>query len=213
MKEEVLIPRAKELWSKLANFNDQFYLAGGTALALQIGHRISIDFDLFSETEIKKTLLKKVETVFSKQEKRVLVNNRKELTLMIDGVKFTFLCYPFPKILPLEKMGSIQVLSVKEIFATKAYTIGRRGALKDYIDIYTGLKMGLVTLVEIIELANQKYGELFNDRLFLEQLIFLADIEEVDITMLDLFIPTKDEMIKYFSELIKELDFVQKDGD
>ncbi|MFH1175659.1 MAG: nucleotidyl transferase AbiEii/AbiGii toxin family protein [bacterium] len=57
MFQEALTEEGKKLFPLLKNFND-FYLAGGTALALQIGHRVSVDFDFFSEKEILPSLLK-----------------------------------------------------------------------------------------------------------------------------------------------------------
>ena len=59
MNLEVLTETGKDIFSLLGKFED-FYLAGGTGLALQIGHRASVDFDLFSEKEISKNLLAKV---------------------------------------------------------------------------------------------------------------------------------------------------------
>ncbi|KKQ18634.1 MAG: hypothetical protein US33_C0046G0002 [Parcubacteria group bacterium GW2011_GWC1_36_9] len=180
-------------------------MAGGTSLALQIGHRVSVDFDLFSGLPIKKTLLKKVEEVFKGKAVQVLVNNSSELTILTDGVKCTFLQYPFPVILPLVQTNSAPLLSVKEILATKAYTIGRRGELKDYVDMYIGFKDNHAVLSEVLEIARKKYGEAFNDRLFLEQLVYGEDLEEVAITMVSGSAPSKSEMIDYFSETVKNI--------
>src|ERR1035437_6760702 len=122
MQINILTPKAQLLFPKLSNFNDTFYLAGGTGLALQIGHRVSVDFDLFSDAPIKKTLLKRVEEVFKDESREILVNNSRELTLIIGGVKFTFLHYPFRVTMPFNELGPIPMLSVKEILAGKAYT-------------------------------------------------------------------------------------------
>jgi predicted nucleotidyltransferase component of viral defense system len=202
MIPNILTTKARELFPKLSSFKDSFYLAGGTGLALQIGHRISVDFDLFSESPIKKTLIKKVEEVFEKESQEILVNNSRELTLIIGGVKCTFLHYPFDIILPLVTSGPIPLLSVREILAGKAYTIGRRGELKDYIDLYIGLRDSHSSLGEIINLANKKFRSAFNDRLFLEQLVYLDDIDSVDVIMVSGQIPTKAQLTDYFSTLI-----------
>ncbi|MEK7539121.1 MAG: nucleotidyl transferase AbiEii/AbiGii toxin family protein [Patescibacteria group bacterium] len=201
----VLTKEAKMLFPFLAHFKDDFYVAGGTGLALQIGHRISVDFDLFSLSPIKKTFLKKVEEVFKGKTLKILVNNESELTLFVGEVKCTFLYYPFPVILSLVQASPIPLLSAKEILVTKAYTIGRRGELKDYVDIYSGLKRNCSILSEVIDVAKKKYGEAFNDRLFLEQLLYTEDLENIAITMLDGNVPSKMEMINYFSEIIKNI--------
>lgn len=202
---ETLTPELKKLFPKLAPFKDDFYLAGGTALALQIGHRVSVDFDLFSDTPIKKTLLGAVEEACGVGASEVLVNKSTELTLKIAGVKCTFLEYPFPQIFPLIPGGSIDLLSPKEILVTKAYTIGRRGSFKDYVDLYIGIRENISQIEEIIALARQKYGDVFNDRLFLEQLVFVDDIDEVPLEMKNGPAPTKHELVDFFSMEIQKI--------
>ena len=203
--KNILTEEMKNIYPILAGFKDDFYLAGGTGLALQVGHRTSVDFDLFSDKPIKKTLIKKVEDLFSKYSRRIVVNSGDELTVIIGETKITFLHYPFPKILPLEPGEFFQILSAREILASKAYSIGRRGAYKDYVDLYFGLVKNIATLSEIINIAGKKYGEAFNDRLFLEQLLYLNDVEEVEIIMTNGPLPTKKEMIDYFSKIIAEI--------
>lgn len=203
--KNILTNEMQKIYPLLGEFQDDFYLAGGTGLALLIGHRVSIDFDFFSDKLIKKTLIKKIEKVFSKFQIQIILNTKDELTVIIGSTKITFLYYPFPKILPLKTNNKIQILSVKEILATKAYSIGRRGVYKDYVDLYIGLKENLITLQEIINIAKNKYQIVFNDRLFLEQLLYLDDIEETEIVMINRSLPSKKELIKFFSVKISEI--------
>src|ERR1700722_15939243 len=95
MHPEVLTRPAAALFPTLSRFPG-FYLAGGTALALQIGHRISVDFDLFCDDAIDRALLQRVRRIFADADIAVLVNNADELTMLVNGVKITFLTYPFP---------------------------------------------------------------------------------------------------------------------
>ena len=183
MHPEVLDKKRQNIFSYLAEFKD-FYLAGGTALALQINHRISVDFDLFSRKEISKNLLTKVKNVFTDKNIVVSVNNPDELTVFIDKIKVTFLKYPFPIILDLIEYEKVGFLDTQEIAATKAYTIGKRGSYKDYVDLYFIFKEKHSSLSRVIKLAEQKYKEEFNSRLFLEQLIFLQDIQDEKILFL-----------------------------
>lgn len=134
-----------------------------------------------------------------------LVNNSRELTLLIQEVKHTFLHYPFPVILPFTEDKTIPMLSSREILATKAYTVGRRGVFKDYIDLFAGLAHNTCSLQEIIDLAREKYNDAFNDRLFLEQLVYLDDITEDVIIMLDRLTPTKQDLTNFFSKEIEKL--------
>jgi len=176
MHQEVLTNEGATLLPLLGRFSG-FYLAGGTALALQIGHRLSVDFDLFRDEPITRSLFPRVERAFPFTAVP-LVNNSDELTVVINGVKLTFLNYPFPVLDPFEIYEGLPLLSVREIAATKAYTIGRRGSYKDYVDLYFVLAEGHTTLPEIIANAEKKFGEGFNARLFLEQLVYLGDVQD-----------------------------------
>ena len=196
MKLEVLTEAGKDILPSLGKFED-FYLAGGTALALQIGHRISVDFDLFSEKEISKNLLAKVKRVFENKTVISSVNNPDELTVFINGVKTTFLRYPFPVKNKLLDYNGIKLLDAKEIASTKAYTIGRRGTIKDYVDLYFVLSEKVSFLDEIMEMAKSKFGNEFNDRLFLEQLVYFNDIEEAKILFLKKPV-SKKELEEFF---------------
>lgn len=203
MHQEVLEQKNQKVFRLLKYFLD-FYLAGGTALAIQLGHRRSIDFDLFSGKKIPADLLKKVEKIFVGWQVKILVNNSDELTVIVDNIKVTFLFYPFPVLLPLKEFQGIKLLFAKEIAATKAYTIGRRGSFKDYVDLYFILKEKISSLEEIIKIAEKKYGENFNARLFLEQLIYLEDVEDTGIVFIKEPV-TKTNASSYFTKIISQI--------
>lgn len=204
MKKEVLTPEGKKLFPFFKSFR-RFYLAGGTGLALQIGHRISADFDFFNDSYIPKNFIKKVEKEFSGMNVYPSVNDPEELTVFINDLKVTFLRYPFPLIENLVEYKKIGLMSAGEIAATKAYTIGRRGSYKDYVDLYFCLKEDFTCLEEIIGICEKKYGEKFNSRLFLEQLIYLEDLEDIDIIFLKERLEKK-EIVRFFEKKIKEID-------
>jgi Nucleotidyl transferase AbiEii toxin, Type IV TA system len=200
MHREVLTEKGGELYGFLSRFDD-FYLAGGTGLALQLGHRISVDFDLFIDSTIKRSLLPKVQTVFGPSRPiSPLVNNPEELTVLVDGVKMTFLSYPFQTFEPLVSLDGVFVLSVREIAATKAYTIGRRGSFKDYVDLYFVLAERYASLREVIDLAERKFGDAFNSRLFLEQIVAVDDLEDTNIDFLAQ--PVDQEDIRHYFEIV-----------
>jgi hypothetical protein len=183
------------LFPKLGAFRD-FYLAGGTALALQLGHRVSVDFDLFHEASIDDALLSVVKQVLVGSSVETAINNPDELTVFVRGVKVTFLSYPFPVLQRFVRADGIKMLSIKEIGATKAYTIGRRGTYKDYVDLYFILSGAHATLDEIIQMADRKFTREFNSRLFAEQLLFMDDIRDYAIKFLGS--PVKPEQIRDF---------------
>jgi hypothetical protein len=205
MHTEALTEDGLKLFPALAAFDD-FYLAGGTALALQIGHRLSIDFDLFRSTQIDRTLLAKVKSVFPDAPVEPVVNNPDELTAFVGPVKMTFLSYPFPLLEQLVSVGGLRMLSIRESGATKAYTIGRRGTFKDYVDLYFILAEHHASLEEIISMAERKFGPDFNSRLFTEQLLFMDDVHDHHIDFLK-FPVTPEGITAFFKEKIKELPF------
>ena len=203
MHHEALTDDGAKLFPALASFTD-FYLAGGTALALQIGHRISVDFDLFREDPIEGALLRRVKKVFARETVAPVVNNPDELTVLIGAVKLTLLAYPFRLIEPLVSLDGQRMLSIKEIGATKAYTIGRRGTYKDYVDLYFILAEGHASLEEIIGIAERKFGGDFNSRLFTEQLLFMDDVHDFAIDFLKSPM-TPQGVTAFFEEKIRKL--------
>lgn len=191
-----LTENGKKLFPELQKFAG-FYLAGGTGLAMQITHRVSVDFDLFCQENIPDDLLEKVEIIFSGSEVRVSVNNSDELTIFVDDVKITFLHYPFSIYSQYIEMAGVKIISPKNIAFTKAYSIGRRGSYKDYVDLYFLLKGGYVQLKDIVSECPKIFGGSFSDRLFLEQLVYMDDIDEIDIKFLKTKV-TKKDLEKFF---------------
>lgn len=201
MHQEVLTSKAKEIFKKLKNFPD-FYLAGGTGLALQLGHRISVDFDLFSGKDIPKGLLSKVRRIFKDSKIAVIVNHSEQLTCIVEGISISFIKYPFPVISKFVEYVGIKIAPILEIAAMKSYTLGRRATLKDYVDLYFILKEKIRTLDGIIDLCEKKYDEEFDPRLFLEQLIYSKDIEEMEIRFFKKKVD-KYKIEKFFEKQIK----------
>ena len=183
MHQEAITSEAKRIFDKLRSF-PTFYLAGGTGLALQLSHRISVDFDFFWKKNIPRSLLSDTEKVFKHLKIEVVVNHSKQLTVAIQGINLTFCRYPFPVISNFIEYQGIQILPSREIAAMKAYALGRRATFKDYIDLYFALKEKADTLPGIIALCEQKYGKEFNTRLFLEQLVYLEDVERIEVQFL-----------------------------
>lgn len=202
---DILDKTRQEIFQKTIPLVTDFILAGGTALSLQIAHRESYDFDFFSEKPLSKNLLEKLSTTITIKE--VLVDSADELTFLnSNDIKFTFLYYHFvPHYETLEFGNGLKMFSIKEIAIKKAYTIGRRGAYRDYFDLYTILKGDYITLHEIITIAEKVYKGLFNSKLFLEQLVYFKDLPNFEIVPVkDETIPSPDIVKKYFENLVGE---------
>jgi hypothetical protein len=127
---------------------------------------VSVDFDLFSGESIDRELLGHVRRVFAGAPISLLVNNAAELTMLVQEVKITLLTYPFPPLDPFIIYEGLPLLSMRDIAATKAYTIGRRGSFKDYVNLYFMLSEKHMKLADIINGAEIKSGVEFNSRLF-----------------------------------------------
>jgi len=183
MHPEALTKESETAFPRLARFRG-FYLVGGTALALQIGHRVSVDFDLFSNTELPRALHSRVRRVFPRQFTVPTINNREQLNISIRGVKTTFFWYRYPPILPLVTYQGVHMASIAEIAAMKAFAIGQRGMYRDYVDIYFLLAERHTTIPKILQHAKKKYGGEFNERLFLEQLVYLEDVRSTPVEFL-----------------------------
>ncbi len=204
MKQEALTSKAKKVLPKLESFSD-FYLAGGTGLALQLGHRVSVDLDLFTQEEFPNDLLSQVENEFSEAEIEAKIQQAEQLMVEINNVEVTFIGYPFPVLSEFLDYKGVSVLPAKEIAAMKAYSVGRRATYKDYIDLYTVVKEEITTLEEIIETCNKKFEEKFDKRIFLEQLVYLEDIEKKNIQFLNNEVEQK-EIQSFFEEKIKNIN-------
>ncbi len=175
MHEEVLTTYAHKLFPLLSKFKE-YYLVGGTALALQIGHRISVDFDMFTHQKLSSELLQKIKKVFQGYAIHVTYRSTEQINLVISGVKCTFFSYPYPVLEQYIVYRNTPLASIPEIAAMKALAVGKRLAYKDYVDWYFLLKNNYVDIGGVIVLAQKKFGGDFNDRLFLGQLASFDDI-------------------------------------
>lgn len=200
---EILDKVRQGLLKKLLPFTKDFVLGGGTALVLQINHRKSFDFDFFSSFPIEKSLIEKISNSLTIG--NISVDNADELTFFTDNdIKVTFLYYPFPHAFPLETLeNGLQLFSVKDIAVKKAYTIGRRGEYRDYLDLYSILKNEYMNLSEVISCAKKIYGSVFEEKIFLEQLVYFGDLLNFEIIPADKPLPKPEEVEHFFEDLVK----------
>jgi len=175
MHDEVLNPAQLGLLPLLSQFRREYYLVGGTAIALHIGHRRSVDFDMFKATTInhKKNLDRIVAAGVGYQITRRV---EEQMNLIVNGVKLTFFQYPFP-IIPEDRFKNVfRMPSLVSLAAMKAYALGRRSKWKDYVDLYF-LLTRYFSLPEVVAKSMELFGELFSEKLFRAQLSYFADID------------------------------------
>ena len=173
MHKEILTSEQNKLLPLAAEFSESFGLVGGTAIALHLGHRRSIDFDLFSEKKFgNQSILNKISNFGAPDE--IIVNRLDELTLIIKDVKLTFFRYPY-KIDYSESFGyRIKMPNLLTLAAMKAFALGQRAKWKDYVDLYFIIKDHF-SIDKISQKGQEIFGG-FNEKLFRSQLAYFDGI-------------------------------------
>lgn len=192
--DQVLGENQKALLPLVKNFADNYVLVGGTALALQIGHRTSIDLDLFQKDDIDSSMI--IAVIGQNNISQVMVDTSLEFTAIVRNVKMTFLKYPFEYESTVSLDDFIKMPDPVMIAAMKAYALGKRAKWKDYVDLYFVLQNH--KLQEIIDLSISVFGNLFNERQFREQLSYFGDVDYTEQINYLLAEPPTDEHIKNF---------------
>lgn len=195
MHLEILSENQVSLLKYLKEFNRKFYLVGGTAIALHIGHRQSIDFDLFCEKPFSKMYINnKLSSIPYKKVK--LFEDDDQIHFYINEVKMTFFHFPYTISHEVKINNIISLPNLKTLAAMKAYALGRRAKWKDYVDLYFIFKDHF-SFAEISEEAINCFGDLFSEKLFRQQLAFHADINYAE--PVDFVVPAPpEEEIKAF---------------
>jgi len=172
---QILSENQVKLLPLVNDFKRNFYLVGGTAIALQIGHRRSIDFDLFTNNRLNH---KRIYDKITSYKHQTIVTRRVEeqFNLMILDVKFTFFQFPF--VIPASGIlkGFPKMPSLLDLGAMKAYALGRRAKWKDYVDLYFILS-SYHSIPEISTRAAILFGDLFSEKQFRAQLCYFNDID------------------------------------
>ncbi|MEK7064953.1 MAG: nucleotidyl transferase AbiEii/AbiGii toxin family protein [Patescibacteria group bacterium] len=174
MHPEILSKEQIKLLPVAGLFKNNFGLVGGTAIALYLGHRRSIDFDLFSDKEFDNfKIRKKIE----REEKiyTVYKDEQGQYTFLLSGVQFTFFNYPFSIEYKHIFEDYFRLPDLLTLAAMKAYVLGRRAKWKDYVDLYFILR-DRHSLIEIAAQAKKIFAGEFNERIFREQLCFFDDV-------------------------------------
>jgi len=166
-----------KLFEKLSqeDFINDFYLAGGTALALQIGHRRSLDFDFFTPSDFDTAVITVKLTGIGEYRRE----NEEKNTIngSLDGVKISFFGYKYRVIDEFRVLKGIRIAGLKDIAAMKLEAVAGRASRKDFVDIFFLLK--LFSLEEIFSFHGSKYGSGLNNQYhLLKSLVWFEDAEE-----------------------------------
>ncbi|MDO8794400.1 MAG: nucleotidyl transferase AbiEii/AbiGii toxin family protein [Vicinamibacterales bacterium] len=183
---EVLPAGWTEAATDLANAGvlEGFSLAGGTALALQLGHRRSVDLDLFSQNHFDPdVLLRKLVGLPALRVDQVAPGT---LHLELHGVLVSFLHFPFPRLFPVREFPPITVLDPRDIACMKVQAISTRGARRDFIDLFMVARH--YGLPQVIEWFDQMFATTPYNRVHIRKaLAYFEDAEAQP--MPDMLIP------------------------
>lgn len=176
---EVLSPKTKKLLDKLAkeNWLGDFYLAGGTALALHYGHRQSIDLDWFCPRDLNSAQLL---SRLSQVGKFTLLNEEKNtLEGILDDVKVSFLSYPYPLLKkPVKYLAGVKLASPLDIALMKLSAIGNRNSRKDFIDLYFFLAVEKLDLRQLFNYLPKKFKKInYSQYHFAKSLVYFASAD------------------------------------
>lgn len=165
------VERAVDYLSESA-LPDAFYLAGGTALALQFGHRRSLDLDFFSPTPFDTERL--ISNIHHLPSFSVTARDENTLHAQIEGVKVSFIGYAYPLLFPLSVFHDAKVADSRDIACMKLSAIAGRGARRDFIDLFVvaqkyGLDRLFVWFGEKFAKANYNTVHLLKSLTFFEE--------------------------------------------
>jgi hypothetical protein len=164
-------------------------LVGGTSLALQIGHRTSVDIDLFGNID---TAEMEINLVLAGIGKITQLKSSTNIHIyLVNDVKVDIVNYPYPWLSPPLLQDELLLADIKDIAAMKIAAITGRGSKKDFIDIYFILQeMGLENIMDLYQ-SKYEDGSLF---MALKSLIYFDDADNDE--MPDMFVPVNWEDIK-----------------
>ena len=211
LKLFVLSENRKKIIPSFVTWKNEFYLAGGTGLALQIGHRDSVDFDFFTNNSFDPNkLIKKLTKIFDRNSFKVIQIEKNTLSILLNlEIKISFMTYDYSIVSPFISTEYLNIASIPDIACMKLSTIMQRSALKDYVDLYEIMK--IYTLEQLLSFTKKKYP-MIDSTIILKSLSYLEDIvdepliyknEELkpSINVLKQFF--QNEVKKYINKILK----------
>jgi predicted nucleotidyltransferase component of viral defense system len=193
LRTDTLEESTLELLKKLQEIPllNNLRLVGGTALALQLGHRRSVDLDFFGN--IDATGLQIADELFVNGQEDIVVkyDTKNIKILFVNEVKIDIVNYRYEWIEPCIEMENVRLAGLKDIAAMKLAAITNRGTKKDFVDIYFLLQH--FSIQQMLDLYQQKYtdGSIFN---VIRSMTYFVDAEEN--VMPEMLVPVQWENIK-----------------
>ena len=176
----------------------EFYLAGGTAIALQLGHRVSVDLDLFTPTVFDSNeIFEYLKESYDVGGATVAANSLSLFVKMDEkNIKVDLIRHNYSMLHPVQQIENVRLCSLQDGAAMKLNAVANRGAKKDFYDIYALLTR--FSLKELLGFFQQKYEQM-NSLIVLKSLVYFADadIEPDPVSLMDVSWPeVKKELTK-----------------
>jgi len=151
-----------------------YYLVGGTSLALRFGHRLSVDLDLFTQHDVDHvSIINDVKNLHPASYKE-LFSGKTGMQLVINGVKCDFVKYAYTNISPTEAIDGVRMLSIEDVACMKLSAISQRGAKKDFYDLH--LLLEHYSIEQLLSFFRKKYPDLATFHI-VKSMNYFADAE------------------------------------
>ncbi len=175
-----------------------FYLAGGTGLALRLGHRLSRDFDFFCTALFNEEML--IQKMRGLNDFTIVAKSEHTLHIVLKGIKVSFLGYNYPLLFQTNKFQSeigipVDVADARDIACMKISAISSRGTKRDFVDLYMVAQQ--YNLCELFTLFKHKFSLTpYNTVHILKSLTYFIDAESEP--MPDMLVPLSWDTVKRF---------------
>jgi predicted nucleotidyltransferase component of viral defense system len=178
---EVVSPEMRQLLTALGqqSFLSNFYLAGGTGLSLQIGHRRSVDFDFFSETdEVTEKRAEEITRSLNSFSIQVIERTLGNLVFLADNIRIGFFGYGYPLIHSTMELENVALASIADIGLMKCDALITRGSRKDFYDLFYIARS--IPLSDLLQLGSKKYTQFRDFPLLVLESMTLFDNADLD---------------------------------
>lgn len=199
---------SSKILPKLIFLKDRgFYLGGGTAIALQLGHRISVDFDFFTPNEFTPDLL--AQEISKKTSPLTIINSDKNTLegFLKEKIRLHLLTYPYPLLRKTFSQNSLAILQLEDLAAVKLSTISSRGSKKDFIDLFEIMHSQNWSIDKIFKLFARKYQGVKYSRYHLLRSLVYFDQAEAEPMPRMIKKQSWIDVRKYFELIVKEVKF------
>lgn len=185
-----------------SHFLNEAYLGGGSACALQLGHRISVDLDFFTPKEFDtKHLIKSLKEI---SDFKIEQESWGTILGTIEGIKFSIFVYKYPVLFPYKRLFKINILDLRDISAMKIDTIATRGKKRDFIDLYFICQKG-IPLEKVLSFYKRKFGTLSSNIIHIQKsLVYFVDAEVEEMPKMIKKV-TWEEVKRFFEKEVKRI--------